>query len=373
MRDYPYLSRVVAATNKATSEADIVRLRREGLLRGDIIGRFTRRYTLLPLPKRPQEIILILMAMIRWGKRWKKYPVIRISRIAFDVLHSYSFPFNIRDLATLTRTLPDRLIEEMAHPYRSSSNGTALPDCSIRLRDLDEMRGVNRAAMPRTPLRGEAEPEEEFYEFSVQETDVCDVSTQTQLLSRRATLPTEKTPTTPNVIAMHGDNAPDTAEKPSLNTVAFCEWFQACVAEHAEDLRRLRDNAESWHNKNPQQDKLPGFLKDEGAKQSLRTIVRALIDLLVDFRGKHGVAISRNFRNEIFLAPMLQEALKQMPYSSLCPTATLPASSFSQFQKVALQAARKPPSAYGTSKRLPRGVQVDVIVSLLFGKPMYRS
>ncbi|HND55667.1 MAG TPA: sigma 54-interacting transcriptional regulator, partial [Pirellulaceae bacterium] len=86
-REYVYGCRVVVATNRASSEADLRRLEREDKVRSDILARFIQRHTLPPLRRRTLEIIPALGLLLRQERLQRGVDsatplYIRLSRLA---------------------------------------------------------------------------------------------------------------------------------------------------------------------------------------------------------------------------------------------------------------------------------------------------
>lgn len=175
--EYCYASRVVAATNRAENEAELVRLAADREVRRDLTARFAKIYELPRLSHRPLEIIPLLMMLLREHRpqytEVTKNPVLRISRPALEALVTHEFPENIRDLRRLAESLPDGLVRNLAECAKgAASEGKAAP-----LRDqsicLEHLGGLGVSARPDLGAGDEfaddgvLPKEDEFYEFSL--------------------------------------------------------------------------------------------------------------------------------------------------------------------------------------------------------------
>ncbi|MBM4089072.1 MAG: hypothetical protein FJ276_06520 [Planctomycetes bacterium] len=163
-RSYVYVSRLVAATNRASTEEELAQLMDEGKIRRDLIARFTRRYVVPRLCDRPLEIIPILASLIRTDRLIKadgpSSSLVRIGRQAMEVLASYAFPENIRDLRRLVDALPRELIEALDRAEDQDAAGTPR---AIGLEHLSCL-GVDRE---QTRLGKLESDEDEVFEFEL--------------------------------------------------------------------------------------------------------------------------------------------------------------------------------------------------------------
>jgi MoxR-like ATPase len=164
-REYAYVSRLVAATNRASTEDELMRLVSEKVVRADLVARFSRRYALPPLRERALEIIPLLIELLRadrlLGAEQLERGVVRISRPALEALASYHYPENIRDLRRLADNLPDDLVEAFRQKIGPDDKRpfAALAQHAICLKHLAHLGVVS--SPPKT------HEELEFFEFQL--------------------------------------------------------------------------------------------------------------------------------------------------------------------------------------------------------------
>ena len=162
---YPYLSRVVAATNRASSLAELQALIDQDEVRSDLVARFPRRYSIPPLAGRPREVVPILAGILDQMKKGEGH--LRISRRAFEVLACHPYPENIRELEALARDFSDELIENCTKPIAGAGD-LEKTDSAIRLEHLGRL-GVSdcRPGLRHGSIKCERETEDEFYDFNI--------------------------------------------------------------------------------------------------------------------------------------------------------------------------------------------------------------
>jgi hypothetical protein len=165
----PYFCRIVAATNKAETEADLRRLTESKDVRPDLVARFSRYYEVPPLERRPLEIVPILMdTLLRERSTSEARPqCLRMSGPALELLLTHSYPENIRQLMSFALTLDHDLVASFSR--RLSANDD-LNDQSICLRHL------GRFGIPHGNIHGQlassrhieisGEVEDSFYQFT---------------------------------------------------------------------------------------------------------------------------------------------------------------------------------------------------------------
>ncbi len=165
-RDYCFVCRVVAATNRAEDAQSLRRAVDRKEVRHDLTARFARQYVVPPLSQRPLEVIPILMMLLKErhniaeeaGDTSPLY--LRISKPAFEALISYDFPENIRNLQQLAGVLSPEVIS--LAPFAAGSDD--LPRCSILLRDVRILDGAGPEQAAGT---GNPPHERNFYEFAL--------------------------------------------------------------------------------------------------------------------------------------------------------------------------------------------------------------
>ncbi len=166
---YPYLARVVAATNRAHDEEQLQTLVDRSEVRDDLIARFTRRYSVPGLSERPHEIIPTLINQIvthRLPGHALSDVTLRVSRPAFDVLIGYSYPYNNRDLEGLASDLPDALVSSMTGTQQGPwgpANALCLEHLSRFGVDIRGKNPIDDADLNTVILPGEVD----FYEFTI--------------------------------------------------------------------------------------------------------------------------------------------------------------------------------------------------------------
>ena len=162
---YPYLSRVVAATNRASSLTELQALIDQDEVRSDLVARFPRRYEIPPLAERPREVVPILAGILDQMKKGEGH--LRISRRAFEVLACHPYPENIRELEALARDFSDELVESCTKPIAEAGD-LEKADSAIRLEHLGRL-GVSdcRPGLRHGLIKYERETEDEFYDFNI--------------------------------------------------------------------------------------------------------------------------------------------------------------------------------------------------------------
>lgn len=167
-REYAYVSHLVAATNRASSEAELLRLVEEKVVRRDLVARFSHRYAIPAVRQRPLEIIPILLMLLRAERltraRRNGATYFRISRPALEVLATYSYPENVRDLRRLADSLPDELVQSFA---QRSDDLKTIADHAVCLRHL-RLLGTAAVADEGADLsEGSLPHETDFFEFEL--------------------------------------------------------------------------------------------------------------------------------------------------------------------------------------------------------------
>jgi hypothetical protein len=116
-----YVCRVIAATNKAVTQEELDDLVDQGLIRRDVMARFSRTYELPPLGERMFEIVPLLMSLL--GRRTKIEPEqmqFRISAPALKVVATHAMSANVRALDALATRVPQTVVnsykDESARP-----------------------------------------------------------------------------------------------------------------------------------------------------------------------------------------------------------------------------------------------------------------
>lgn len=160
----PFFCRVIAATNRAETLADLQQLTERHEIRADLVARFLRRYEIPSLDRRPLEIVPILMDTLARersapGTRLR----LRISRPALEVLLTHSYPENVRQLITFALTLDDTLVESFAQP---STEPDATSAICLRHLSLFGVPPGNAGDDSSHYLEVGAELETDFYEFA---------------------------------------------------------------------------------------------------------------------------------------------------------------------------------------------------------------
>jgi DNA-binding NtrC family response regulator len=161
-RSYPFVCRVVAATNRAEDAMALRRVMDRKEVRRDLVARFARQYAMPSLSQRPLEIIPILMMLLKERHSVEAGATgslhLRISKLAFEALISHHFPENIRNLQQLSGVLPREVIS--SEPFAGSSHD--LPLCSIQLCNLRVLEG----STPDDAAK-DVRDERDFYEFAL--------------------------------------------------------------------------------------------------------------------------------------------------------------------------------------------------------------
>ncbi len=106
-----YVCRVIAATNKAVTQEELDDFVDRGLIRRDIMARFSRTYELSPLSERVFEVIPLLMSLL--GRRHKMRPddmQFRISAPALKVVATHALSANVRALDALATRVPKTVV-----------------------------------------------------------------------------------------------------------------------------------------------------------------------------------------------------------------------------------------------------------------------
>jgi hypothetical protein len=157
----PYVCRVVAATNRARNEAELRELMTRGEVRTDLVARFSARYEIPPITERPLEIIPILLdTLVR--ERKLAVPRLRISAPALELLLTYSYPENIRQIRALALTLDKKVISSFADPWSTAGR---FSDHAICLDHLGQFGTRPITPAPVSRYLAVSSDEYKFFEF----------------------------------------------------------------------------------------------------------------------------------------------------------------------------------------------------------------
>jgi DNA-binding NtrC family response regulator len=175
--EFPIVCRVVAATNRAANEAELVQLTASDDARSDLVARFITRYEVPPLRERTLELIPALMDMLNsriahTGGSGPPCRYLRISRAALEFLVSHQFMDNFRALIRLSACIERRVVHSFvwsAEQLREQFDGdlqSTLEQCSIRFSDMAALHEGRQPDWLDIDLaRKQRETDRCFYEF----------------------------------------------------------------------------------------------------------------------------------------------------------------------------------------------------------------